>query len=137
MDDLTLLAGFLRVSGLATTLTTWGGSPLYHIPGVNMDVLYQLRTKCSGIGSEKWLTNWASAINTPDRECASYRFSFYCVRELRRSQATDPRDKVFRRVWVSEEMSPRRNHFKDPARLHPVRRGRIHADSGSVAAGAT
>ncbi|KAJ9635416.1 hypothetical protein H2199_008419 [Coniosporium tulheliwenetii] len=97
LDDLGMLADCLRLSGLATTtmIARFDGSSIFRLPGMEVNAFHRLRKTCSGIGSETWLAYWAGLINIINLECTSYMFFLYCIRQLRHSQATDPRDKIF------------------------------------------
>jgi len=96
-EALAELAMFLRVSGVSGGLfTEWSGdeTSVKHW-FMQPEIFLSIRNKCKQIGSEIWMKNWVQLAGLPNRDCACYDFFLYCLREIRRANASESRDKVF------------------------------------------
>ncbi|OAL53726.1 hypothetical protein IQ07DRAFT_596737 [Pyrenochaeta sp. DS3sAY3a] len=121
LEEMALLARFLRMSGLGMGLSMGGTevdsddgfedifrmSKQYSAvedpnsteadvsPGAQVDTFYRLRTQVKGIGTMEWLTGQAEERKMKDLKVAAYTFFMSVLCALRLADASDPSDKIF------------------------------------------
>lgn len=108
-EGMLLLATFLHDSRLGSAFLPFSGDSQRIIPvepGAKVCVLNGMRSAYKGLGSAAWLKTFAERVEMSTLEETCYAIFFHFIMEMRKSKASDPRDKIYAALGFLETSLP-------------------------------